>query len=153
MILFTIIIYHQANIHTNVLHLINKQVRLGSLWFFLLNQSKLTVNIIYAVFLTQFSRYIRPLTGATVRLFAFITPGKLNINYWMKVLFNHFQSQVHHRPSSHCQCLHEPHQFVVQAPSLCSASCLSLHLMSYFTRVINVFYWSLATCFIWCLSF
>lgn len=31
------------------------------------------------------------------------------INYWTKVLLYHFQSQVHHRPSSHCQCLRCKH--------------------------------------------
>lgn len=130
------------------------QVRLGSLWFFpfcLINASCQTVSVIYAVFLIQFSQHFWLLTGATVLLFAFIAPGRLNINYWMKVL-NHFRS-LHRRPSSHRRCLRESHQFVVQASPLCSASCLPLHPMSYFTRMINVFYWSFSTRFSRCLSF
>lgn len=110
----------------------------------LLKQSKLSDRVIYAVFLTQFSQQGRLLAGASVWLLAFIDPARLNINYWLKMLFNHFQCQVHRRPSSHCQYLREPHHFVT---SIFSASCLPLHLMSYFTSMINVLYLSFSTRF------
>lgn len=49
---------------------------------------------------------------------------------WMKVLLNHFQSQVQHRPSSDCQCLH------CDASAVVLSSGIPQHSMSYFHRVM-----------------